>query len=183
LPPIRSRRDITTTRDSKGLSSDPEMSVQMGAPSAAMRAHEQLFAYWASLRRAGLLPGRRDLDPAAITRLLPQVCLIDVLRAPRDYRLRLAGTGLYDVFGCEITGMRLGEIYNATASEYWRRELDKIVETARPGVGCHSLAWRGAAHMTILWMRLPLADNGRDIDRLLGYDAVVGLTGEGARAA
>ena len=156
------------------------MSVHLGAPAAALRAHEQLFGYWAGLRRGGgLLPARRDIDPASITRLLPQICLIDVARAPRDYRLRLAGTGLYGVFGSEITGKRVAEIYNTAAGDYWRKELDQIVDTARPGVGYHSLAWRGAGHMTILWMRLPLAANGRDVDMILGYDAVVGITGEG----
>ena len=155
------------------------MSVHMGAPAAAMRAHRELFAYWASLRRGRALPGRRDIDPAPIKRLLPSLCLIDVTRAPRDYRLRLAGTGLYGVFGAEITGKPLAEIYNTAACDYWRKELGQIVDTARPGVGYHSLAWRGAGHMTILWMRLPLAANGADVDMILGYDAVVGLTGEG----
>ncbi len=153
------------------------MSVHLGAPSAAMRAHEELFAYWAGLRRNGSLPGRRDIDPAPIKRLLPGLCLIDVTQAPRDYRVRLAGTGLYGVFGGEITGKGLAEIYNTAAHGYWRAELDQIVGTGRPGAGYHSLAWRGAGHVTILWMRLPLATNGRDVDMILGYDAAVGLSG------
>jgi len=162
------------------------MSLQKGGPAAAMRAHEELFAYWAGLRRAGRLPQRADIDPAGFKRLLPSVCLIDVLHEPRDYRLRLAGTGLYSVYGGEITGKRLPDIYNTAAAEYWRLELDKIVDSAKPGVGYHSLAWRGAAHMTLLWLRLPLASNGRDVDMILGYDAVVGLAGDqtsGIRAA
>jgi hypothetical protein len=155
------------------------MSVQLGAPATAMRAHEELFAYWAGLRAGGRLPKRADIDPAGFKRLLPTVSLIDVEHDPRDYRLRLAGTGLYGVYGGEITGKRLPDIYNTAAADYWRKELDKIVETGRPGAGYHSLAWRGAAHMTILWLRLPLASNGRDVDMILGYDAAVGLSGEG----
>jgi hypothetical protein len=42
-------------------------------------------------------------------------------------------------------------------------------------VGVHNLAWRGASHLSILWLRLPLATNGTDVDMILGYDAVVGL--------
>ena len=41
-------------------------------------------------------------------------------------------------------------------------------------MGFHSLAWRGAAHMSILWLRLPLATNGAEVDMILGYDALVG---------
>jgi hypothetical protein len=162
------------------------MSVQIGTPATVMRAHQELFAYWSGLRRGGRLPGRLDVDPAGFKRLLPSVCLIDVQSDPRDYKVRLAGTGLYGVFGGEITGQRLSEIYTPTAAEYWRVELDKIVETGRPGVGYHNLAWRGAAQMTILWLRLPLAANGRNVNMLLGYDTVVGFSGaeaSGGRAA
>ena len=162
------------------------MAAQIGAPMAAARAHEELFTYWASLRGARRLPGRADIDPGCFKRHLPTVSLIDVENDPRDYRLRLAGTGLYGVYGGEITGKRLKDIYNSASAEYWRKELDKIVESGKPGVGQHNFAWRGAAHMTVLWLRLPLASNGRDVDMILGYDAPVGLSGDqfsGIRAA
>lgn len=106
-------------------------------------------------------------------RLLPTVSLTQVVRSPRDYRLRLAGTGLYGVYGSEITGRRLEDVYSSDAAVYWRRELDMVVEERRPRAGQHSMAWRGAAHITLLWLRLPLATNGRDVDVILGYDAVL----------
>ncbi|HEY2709572.1 MAG TPA: PAS domain-containing protein [Caulobacteraceae bacterium] len=162
------------------------MSTQLGAPTTALRAHEELFAYWAQLRRPGGLPGRGDLDPARIKRLLPTVSLTQVVGAPRDYRLRLAGTGLYGVYGGEITGKRLTDVYNTAAADYWRTELDQVVEDRRPRAGHHSMAWRGASHMTLLWLRLPLASNGKDVDVILGYDAVLAPRGEalsGIRAA
>jgi hypothetical protein len=160
-------------RDSKGLLTNPKMNTQRAASTAAVRAHEELFAYWAGLRQQGRLPGRADLDPEGFKRLLPTVSLIEVAPKPRDYRLRLAGTGLYGVYGGEITGKRLGDIYNSAAANYWRGELDMVVEERRPRAGHHSMAWRGASHMTLLWLRLPLASNGRDVDLILGYDAIL----------
>ena len=167
------------------------MMPQMGAPTAAARAHEELFAYWASRRQGGRLPTRASIHPDHFKRHLPTISLIDVLGPdlvhPRDYRLRLAGTGLYGVYGREITGHTLEEVYNTAAAEYWRTELDKIVESRLPGVGFHNLAWRGAGHLSILWLRLPLASNGTDVDMILGYDALVGVRSEntstGIRAA
>ncbi|MES2033754.1 MAG: PAS domain-containing protein [Pseudomonadota bacterium] len=163
------------------------MAAQLGASATAARAHEELFAYWASLRQSGRLPSRSDIHPAAFKRLLPTVSLIDVLGGERrDYRLRLAGTGLYSVYGREITGHALGDVYGQRVADYWRTELDKVVEERRPGVGCHSLAWRGASHASLLWLRLPLASDGRNVDMILGYDAVVGVQGDqssGIRAA
>ena len=152
------------------------MKAQIGVPAAAVRAHEELFAYWASLRRGARLPGRRDLDPGGMKRLLPTVSLIDVARRdPLDFRVRLAGTGLYGVYGGEITGKALGDIYATGAADYWRVELGKVISGRRPCVGVHNLAWRGASHLSILWLRLPLAADGGEIDMILGYDAVVGL--------
>lgn len=163
------------------------MAAQIGASAAAARAHEEIYSYWAGLRQGPRLPGRGDIEPAAMKRLLPTVSLIDVRREPLDFRIRLAGTGLYGVYGREITGRELGEVYNAAAADYWRQELSAVVEGRRPGVGVHSLSWRGAAHLSILWLRLPLACNGRDVDMILGYDTVVGVQGEsglsGIRAA
>ena len=172
--------------DSKGLLTNLQMNTQLGASATAVRAHEELFAYWAGLRRRGALPARHDLDPCRMKRLLPTVSLTEVLREPLDYRLRLAGTWLWGVYGGEITGKRLTDVYNAAAADYWRRELDQVVDERRPRAGHHSMAWRGAAHMTLLWLRLPLASNGRDVDVILGYDAVLAPRGDllsGIRAA
>lgn len=164
------------------------MAAQIGSSAAAARAHEELYAYWAGLRHGPRLPGRGDIKPEDFKRLLPTVSLIDVRRDPLDFRLRLAGTGLYSVYGREITGRGLDDVYNSAAADYWRVELSKIVEERRPAVGVHSLSWRGASHMSILWLRLPLATNGVDVDMILGYDAVVGIQGQslsssGIRAA
>ena len=159
----------------------------MGTPVSAVRAHEEMFAYWASRRQGGLLPGRANIQPDHFKRHLPTISLIDVAAAGdgRDYRLRLAGTGLYGVYGKEITGHRLEEVYTDPAAAYWRKELDRVVDGRRPGVGVHNFGWRGASHVSILWLRLPLASNGVDVDMILGYDVVVGQqTGvSGIRAA
>ncbi|MBC7670006.1 PAS domain-containing protein [Caulobacter sp. DWR2-3-1b2] len=154
-----------------------KMNAQLSASATAARAHQEMFAYWASLRRGASLPSRLDLHPAGIKRMLPTVSLIDVKRdadGAVDYRLRLAGTGLYSVYGREITGRTLEDVYNTAAVEYWREQLNKVVNERRPGVGVHSLAWKGSPHISILWLRLPLATNGKDVDMILGYDAVVG---------
>jgi hypothetical protein len=88
----------------------------------------------------------------------------------------LAGTGLYGVYGREITGRTIEEIYNTASADYWRTELDRVVDLRRPGVGFHNLAWRGQGHLSILWLRLPLSSSGSDVDMIMGYDALVGVS-------
>jgi hypothetical protein len=159
------------------------MMTQTSGSATAARAHEEIFSYWASMRDGLRLPARRNIHPEDFKRHLPTISLIDVRNDPRDYVLRLAGTGLYNVYGREITGRTLGEVYSTAAADYWRAELDKVVQERRPAVGVHNFAWRGADHMSILWLRLPLASNGRDVDMILGYDAVIGAHGERALAS
>ena len=153
------------------------MGPQTGGTTTAVRAHEELFAYWSSLKRRGRLPGRKHIDPSDFKRHLPSVSLINVIRGEDgslDYRVRLAGTGLYGVYGQEITGKTLVEAYGP-AAEYWRAELYKVVSTKKPQAGVQSLAWRGLGHLSVVWLRLPLANNGRQVDMIMGYDGLVGL--------
>lgn len=165
------------------------MLAQMGGSAAALRAHEEVFAYWASRRVGDRPPGRANIDPCDFKRHLPTISLIDVVgtTTTRRYRVRLAGTGLYGVYGREITGKALDEVYEAGPADYWRAELDAVVDRRRPGVGSHSLAWRGQSHLSILWLRLPLADETGLVNMILGYDMVVGANrpslSSGIRAA
>jgi hypothetical protein len=162
------------------------MQLQFSGSASAVRAHEEILAYWRSRRQRGRLPSRAHIDPCDFKRHLPTISLIDVRRespeSPPDYSLRLAGTGLYSVYGGEITGKALTDVYAADAAAYWRGELDQIVDSRCPGVGFHSLGWRGAPHLSILWLRLPLARDGDQVDMILGYDVVVGSGSDWARS-
>ena len=146
---------------------------------AALHAHEDIFRYWKSLRRRGRLPSRADLDPAAIKRRLPTISLIDVLEdhpqnAPEVFRQRLAGTGLFTAYGEEITGRTLDAIYSPSEALYWAEHLSLVVETRKPNVGLHSMAWRGVKGLSLFWLRLPLSSDGVKVDMILGHDALIG---------
>lgn len=150
------------------------MLAQVAAPATAVRALEELFGYWAGLRRPGRLPGRSDIDPNRFKRHLPTVSLIDVIGSPPTFRQRLAGTGLYALHRREITGLTLEQVYGGDEAPYWRGELETVVEKRRPGVGLRSLAARDTSSLSVLWLRLPLASDGANVDMILGYDAVIG---------
>ena len=149
---------------------------QKGASQSAARGHQEVFAYWSSLRSGGQLPSRAQIDPRALKRLLPTVSLIDVTAEATAtvYRQRLAGTGLYNIYGREITGCTLEEIYSAEDAGYWREQFDKVVREARPSVGCQTIAARPGHSCSLLWIRLPLASDGKNVDMILGYDTVIG---------
>jgi len=62
-----------------------------------------LFVYWRSRCRDGLLPARADIDPIALRGILPSIFLLDVL-GPRRFRTRLAGTEIVAQNGFNPTG-------------------------------------------------------------------------------
>lgn len=150
------------------------MLAQVAAPASAVRALEEMFSYWAGLRQAGRLPGRPDIDPNRFKRHLPAISLIDVRHEPLRFRQRLAGTGLYALHRREITGLELEQVYGDAESAYWRGELEAVVRTRKPAVGLRSLAARDTSGLSVLWLRLPLASDGRTVDMIMGYDAVIG---------
>lgn len=152
------------------------MLAQVAAPASAVRALEEVFAYWASLRCGARLPGRSDINPHGLLRHLPTVSLIDVRRTPISFRIRLAGTALYGLHGRETTGLELEQIHRGDEAIYWRTELEQVVERRLPGVGMRSLAARDTGALSVLWLRLPLASDGETVDMILGFDAVVGNT-------
>lgn len=148
---------------------------RLTAPASALRAHQELFAYWASLKSArGGLPGRGHIRPDDFKRHLPTISLVDVDHEPLRFRVRLAGTGLYGLFGREVTGLPLEQVWTGAAGEYWREQLSAVVASGRPAVGLHTADWRGGT-LSVMWLRLPLASDGRRVDMILGYDAPIGM--------
>eukprot|EP01037_Dinobryon_pediforme_P019143 gene19143-19511_t len=144
--------------DSKGLWANLKMERQRGQTGVSASGHH-------------------EIDPRRLKSQLPTVSLIDVVRGEDgrvDYRQRLAGTGLFNVYGCEITGRRLSDVYTEADAAYWREQLDGVVASGRPAVGCQTITTRSVGACALLWMRLPLAKDGRNVDMILGYDSPVG---------
>src|SRR5215471_5047567 len=80
-----------------------------------------LFDYWLRSASTKRVPARSDIDPLELPRLLPHLGLIDVGNGLDQASFRLAGTRLRDVYGQEITGKRLDEVFSGERAAYWRR--------------------------------------------------------------
>jgi hypothetical protein len=126
-----------------------------------------LRSYWRRIGD-GSLPGRSDLDPADIPRILGNVMLIDVERAPIRFRMRLCGTTVDRVFGQDFTGYYLDDL----TAEYFERDvlLDYagVVTTQRPHFLQRTVAIGDGVWLAYQRLLLPLSDDGSDVDMLLG---------------
>src|SRR5688500_13935566 len=70
----------------------------------------RLLAYWNKRRGNRSMPARRDLDPAQIRSLLPNLVLIDVAAGCTDFRFRLLGTAVAAQCVRDHTGKRFSEL-------------------------------------------------------------------------
>src|SRR5271154_2797991 len=78
-------------------------------PCRAIPGRKEPHANWLRKGAGRRLPGRRDLDPADIPRLLPHVMLVEVPAGGR-YRYRLIGTENVREHGIDATGRYLDEV-------------------------------------------------------------------------
>ncbi|MFT3809300.1 MAG: PAS domain-containing protein [Micropepsaceae bacterium] len=137
---------------------------------AMLGDQREVYEYWLRLKRGEEIPARCDFSPAAIVRRLPMVSLIDVGLCARRFRFRLAGTGLRQVFGEELTGRYLNDIAFGEQAAFWREIYDGIADDAAPAQGYTKLAWREKPAVLQAWLRLPLAGPDGRVTTILGYD-------------
>ena len=86
----------------------------------------QLLRHWAE-NRAGLMMPRAALDPVAIRACLPHIWLAQYLPDEDGFVFRLAGEGVNEAWGTNITGKRPAQFMPpasaATAGQIYRRIL------------------------------------------------------------
>lgn len=139
---------------------------------------QAVYDYWRSKCRGGRLPAHGDIDPADLVEFLPTISLMQLClkSTPARFQFRLAGTGLYDIYGREITGSYLESLPPGSRRDYWQRILNRVTDRARPSAGAVRSNISGKTHMAQFWVRLPLAPNGRDVTMILGFDKFVKLS-------
>ncbi|WP_207477115.1 PAS domain-containing protein [Arenibaculum pallidiluteum] len=127
-------------------------------------ALKAIHAYYRSLATADGLPGRQHIDPAALRTLLPHIVLADVVED--DFRLRLIGTRVVDIWGRDHTGYTFSSFPNTPFVEGLRRSYARARDEKRI---IHWMATRPVDSL-VFYERLafPLARDGRTVDMVMG---------------
>ena len=119
---------------------------------------QRLFAYWCAAKRARRMPARRDLDPLEFPYALGYVMLIDVLREPLRFHVRLHGTQITQRVFYDLTGKLLDEIPDPEYRRYAIKRCRALVDTAQPLRVQQDREIDGRIHRyEALW--LPLSDD------------------------
>ena len=88
-----------------------------------------LFAHWDKLRGERAAPVRADIDPTRLKGLLADVFMLDA-HPWQEGRIRLAGTRICALFGRELKGQRLPDLWG----ELERTEVARLVGAVTGGM-------------------------------------------------
>jgi hypothetical protein len=135
-----------------------------------------LFEHWKRLKGERLAPARKELRPEKLPfGVLPQIYMMDVVAGPPlRFRYRLAGTGVVREFGSELTGKFADEVDLDMVSREIIAEYQRVVATAEPAASNWSYVKKDGRHLRYEHVILPLSDDGKTVNILLGGAVIKG---------
>ncbi|MGH6893957.1 MAG: PAS domain-containing protein [Dongiaceae bacterium] len=147
-----------------------------GAPADLL----EMYAYWRRKRGDRPMPGRADIDPAEIKRLLPGMLLVDIGLAPDgtpEFVYRLVGTREVEMRGHDPTGKRVADAYYGKSADDVTECYRRVAESRRPFLDddCYHLPgqeWSPAASIY-----LPLSNDGARVNMVVVYSSFRWIAG------
>jgi hypothetical protein len=91
-----------------------------------------LFCYWEALRGEAVAPARAKIDLRQIADILPGVVIMERSPEKQAYGCRLSGTGITELWGCDMTGRDLREAAGRFEREVLARLFDRVFAGALP---------------------------------------------------
>lgn len=161
--------NISTIRFPMPKTIDPPRPWSPADLEACHATVQRLYAYWDARRGERAMPARRDIDPADMKALLPNLILVDVVADARRYVYRLVGTHEVEMRGGDPTGKAVKDAFYAESAADTLLFLDRVVETRQP------VLYRGTYRPTSSRIQqedtlfLPLSNDGASVNMILIY--------------
>ena len=126
----------------------------------------RLYAYWLKRKGSRRYPARRDLDPVDLRYVLGHLLLIDVLREPLRFRVRLHGAEMTARAHYDLTGKFLDELPDPAYRDYTLRRCEALVRSGEPLAVRRDRTLDGRPRpYEALW--LPFSEDGVDVTMLV----------------
>ena len=129
-----------------------------------------LYAWWVAHRGPGGLPDRRDLDPAALRALLPNLFIADIEPAPFRVRYRLVGTKAVRIIGFDITGRYLDELLTVEPEVPWMDYYRSVYDSREPLLGSVVVPPSSGGTFTYEFGLFPLTQGGTTIAQIAALE-------------
>lgn len=125
-----------------------------------------LYEYWKERSGSRRFPARRDIDPMEVPYILPHIMLIDVLRNPLRFRVRVHGTERVRRANYDLTGKLLDEIPTLEYRNYALQRCMGLIKTAEPTLVHFARELDGRFYRyEAVW--LPLSEDGKKVTQLI----------------
>ncbi len=126
-----------------------------------------MLEFWKGLCGGREMPARADFSPADMVSLLPYIGLVDVEHNPQRFRARLAGTGIVEETGIDLTGVYYDQM---PSPEEIVSRAAWVVENRKP---CYAeglpMSWASKEFTSYAVLVMPLSGDGKQVDMLLIY--------------
>ena len=124
-----------------------------------------MFKYWQMKCGNRSMPTRGDIDPVDMPRrLLPGICIVDVVADERRFVYRLVGTGDAEVRGHDPTGKSVLEGFFGPSAEDALSCYDRVVESRAPFLDTAPFTAPSGKYVNEETLFLPLSDDGESVN-------------------
>ena len=153
---------IMTSRD---MAPDATLAPDVAANLRDARLR-RFYDYWLGKCGGRRMPARRDLDPLEFPYVLGNLMLVDVLRDPQRFRVRLHGTNVVARMHYDMTGKLLDEVPRPEWRAYILERCRGLAASGEPLLLWNDLMLDGwTSRYEALW--LPLSDDGVNVNLLV----------------
>ena len=126
----------------------------------------RLYDYWLSRKGSRRFPSRSDIDPLDFRYVLGHVMLVDVLRDPLRFRVRLHGSEMVRRANYDLTGKFLDDLPVADYRDYVIDRCKGLVADGEPILVHHNrILDDKLRRYEALW--LPFSESGVEVSMLL----------------
>lgn len=129
-----------------------------------------LHTWWLAHPGASGVPDRRDLDPAALRSVLPNLFISDVEPEPFRVRYRLVGTKAVRTIGFDITGRYLDELLGVAPEVPWLDYYRTVYDSRAPLLGSVVVPAKAGGTFTYEFGLFPLTQGGSNIAQIAAIE-------------
>jgi hypothetical protein len=137
-------------------------------PEIGHSSSRSLFRYWESIRGERSAPLRSEIQLQKICPLLPWMFISEPAPSGMDHRLRLAGTGVCELWGENMTGKDLFAAWNAFERSTMSRLLNSAVSERHPFIMRCRVRNESGMSATVEIMGLPVEADDTGTTQVLG---------------
>ncbi len=125
---------------------------------------EDLHALWKLKKADRFLPAWKDFDLQDLQPWWGKMCVIDFTYDPFDFKFRLWGTQITDLYQIDYSQKWYSDLYEqGVYPEDDKPYFEKIARENLIGKNNDTLDWYGRGHVTAYFLDLPLSDDGKTV--------------------